>query len=200
VLVDGGSTRFSKYFASLGEKGLREWLAAGFDKETGKSLAPSFATLEELYAVTWKRFGKPDDPTEMYDVLSQAGQTKAGRWVRMRPAVRRWLQQDTLSNMLRGMLQPDEASSFFASTVMLDPIKVFQDLRVPILILDATGNGKDYRDSTPTSDNEQLQKMHPRLIEHKKLSVGHFVHRAAPVDFLKSLASFRERLQAKKGK
>ena len=114
--------------------------------------------------------------------------------MRMRPDTRQWLQQDTLQNMLNGMLKPETAPKFFASTVLQDPMIVFKNLNVPMVILDATGNHQDYRDSTPTADNERLQKLHPELIVHKTFPVGHFVHRAAPEAFIDSLVQLKGRL------
>lgn len=197
VLVDGGSTQFAEYFTSLGEQGIRDWMRAGFDQETGEPLAPTYDSKEELFAATWKRFGKPTDLKEMFDVLSQAGQTSEGRWTRWKPSLRKWLAQDSFKNTMNGMLHPENAPPFFSSTVVLDPLVAFKSLRVPVVILDATGSDKNYRDTTPTEHNVRLKQLHPKLVEHIQVPVGHFVHRAKPALFLSELAKLKSRIKLK---
>lgn len=194
VLIDGGSTCIGKYFANLGRKGLGEWLNSAFDDE-GKPLAPSFTSLEELFCATWERFGKPDDAAEMFDVLSQSSKNDAGRWTRWRQTLREWLKQDNRDNTINGMLTPAEAPLFFGSTLLFEPTKAFAKLDVPMLILDATGGSAQYRDATPTEENERLQKLHPDLITHVKMPTGHYLHREKPDEFIGHLHKFRKQLK-----
>ncbi|MEM7785883.1 MAG: alpha/beta hydrolase [Planctomycetota bacterium] len=194
VLIDGGSTCIANYFASLGKQGIEDWMGAMFDS-AGKPKIPSFDTREDLFVATWERFGRPKDPTEMYDVISQSGQNNQGQWSRMRPELLRWLGQDNRQNTFQGMLHPDQSPEFFRSTVLIDPIKLFADLDVPILILDATGNGPHYKDSTPVQDNRRLQQLHPDLVIHQEFPTGHFLHREKPEEFVDALENFRQKLQ-----
>jgi pimeloyl-ACP methyl ester carboxylesterase len=92
------------------------------------------------------------------------------------------------------MLRPKDAPPFFASTVLLDPLKSLKRLDVPVLILDATGSHENYRDTTPTEHNERLQKLHPDWIEHTQVPTGHFVHREAPDLFITAMEKFHQRL------
>ena len=194
ILIDGGSTHTAQYFASLGSDGLNDWMGAAFDAKTGKPLAPTYATQEQLFSAAWERFGKPKAPVEMFDILSQSGQNDEGRWTQMRQSLRRWLKQDTRDNTFSGMLRPKDAPPFFASTVLLDPLKSLKRLDVPVLILDATGSHENYRDTTPTEHNERLQKLHPDWIEHTQVPTGHFVHREAPDLFITAMEKFHQRL------
>ncbi|MEM8680650.1 MAG: alpha/beta hydrolase [Planctomycetota bacterium] len=195
VLVDGGSTCMANYFASLDDEELNAWMQAAFDPETQQPLAPSYASREALFAAAWKRFGKPEDPVEMFDILSQCGQNNDGRWTQWRQALRRWLHQDNLSNTFEGMRRPQHAPPFFRSTVLFEPMKAFESLDVPVVILDATGHDTAYRDTTPREENERLSKRHPHWIEHVQVPTGHFVHREAPDVFVDSLVTLRKRLQ-----
>ena len=191
VLIDGGSTCAAKYFSSLGEKGLGEWMDLAFDKN-GEPTVPTFASLEELFIATWERFGKPEELTEMYDVISQSAKNDQGRWTRRRQDLLQWLGQDTRDNTFNGMLNPEEAPLFFGTTVLFEPLETFAELDVPVLILDADGSNERYRDFTPAEENEQLQQLHPELITHIKMPAGHFLHRAMPVEFVDHLWDFRK--------
>ncbi|MEO1527750.1 MAG: alpha/beta hydrolase [Planctomycetota bacterium] len=194
ALIDGGSTCVADYFASLGESHLRDWIKSGFDEKTGRPLAPTHESLKELFAATWERFGRPSDPTEMFDVLSQSSQNANGRWTRWRQPLKEWLGQDTFENTFHGMLNPKGGAPFFASTVLLEPIDAYENLTVPVLILDAIGSNDGYRDVTPTEHNKQMQRLHPDLVELVEVRAGHFIHREKPDFFVSKLSLFKERV------
>ncbi len=191
ILMDGGSTSPKNYFSSLGADGLKDWMLEAFDEETGEPKAPSFKSQKDLFLQKWNQLGQPTDTTTMFEVLAQASQRDDGRWSQWRQSISRWLEQDNLENTFNGMHRPEESPLFISSCTMLEPIEIFSNLDVPVMILDAVGRDKDYRDPTPGSENELLVQEHPDFVRYIEYPTGHYLHREKPDQFISDIAKFK---------
>lgn len=195
ILIDGGSTSPTNYFSSLGAEGLKTWMSEAFDPQTGESKAPSYANQQELFLEKWNQLGRPAETDKMFEVLAQSSEREDGRWTQWRPSIRHWLMQDNLENTFNGMFRPEESPRFIASCTLLKPREVYRRLRVPLLILDAAGRDKKYRDPTPGIENALLRDDHPKLVQVIEYDSGHYLHREQPDRFLKDVVSILDRIK-----
>ena len=189
VLVDGGSVSMERFFAGWSDEQLEAFLMGAVDPETRRFRVPSHASERELFDAVAGRLGRPADPVEMFWLLAQAHRRGDGRWVRTRRSTLRWLDQETFEGAWRGMRRPAESPPFLAACTRLDPRAVFAALDVPVLILDAVGDGLDW-----TPQNLALVADHPDLVERRAYDTGHVLFREEPARYVEDLIAFRARV------
>ena len=89
---------------------------------------------------------------------------------------------------LMNIYEPSNTPLFARSMAMMDPIKIYQELNIPLLILDPVNE----EDLFPfEEENRALKKMHPDLITHHIYeNTGHNIHYEKPDLFIRDVLSF----------
>ena len=189
VLVDGGSISMERFFAGWSDDELDAFLTAAVDPETRRFRNPSYASERELFETLDEAFGRPEALEDLFWLLAAAHQGEDDRWYRTRVETLRWLDQESFEGARRGMRTPAQAPPFMADCTLLDPLEVYAELDVPILVLDATGDTMDW-----TPQNLELAALHPDSVEIRTYETGHYLFREKPGRFLQDLADFRSRV------
>lgn len=96
-------------------------------------------------------------------------------------------------NFLDLIYRPTKAPLFAESMVMMEPKIIYRNLNVPVLILDPVSE----KDSFPfEKENENLQKQHPSLIEHRiYLNTEHNILYTHPVEFTADAIRFLKKVK-----
>lgn len=188
ILIDGGSSSHARSFGAMGEDGVRAWLRPYYDTETGLSTIPTYSDERKMFLATWNELGQPTAPLDLVWILAQAGR-KEGRWSLWRSSTLRWLGQDAFDATVRGFIEPSAAPPFLASCTLVDPIAVYRDLDVPMLLMDATADEMDW-----TELNLQLAEEHRERIRYVEYVTGHYLFREEPDGFVEDMVGFLSRL------
>jgi pimeloyl-ACP methyl ester carboxylesterase len=90
--------------------------------------------------------------------------------------------------MAEALFDSPNVSRYASSIIKVNPIHIFEDLKIPILILDAVSN----TDPIPvTTENRILKAKNPHLIKHIVFSnTDHNIHYTKPDEFLNAVKQF----------
>ncbi len=93
---------------------------------------------------------------------------------------------ESVESMLKAVESPTLAPLLAPSTYLMQPLIVFRNLSVPIVIIDPVSEGETWQDYTP--DNTKLKELHPDLVEHRIYKdTQHHAHLQRPRQFLEDM-------------
>lgn len=90
---------------------------------------------------------------------------------------------ESVQSMLNAVESPTLAPLLTSSTYLMQPLVVYRNLSVPMVIIDPVSEGETWQNYTP--DNSKLKQLHPDLVEHRIYEdTQHHAHFQKPQQFL----------------
>lgn len=190
VLEDGGSARFYGHFYELDTKEQASILSEfNISTEQYAFLYGETATAFEQY----KRFYEEGGEPSQYQILSVINR-KGDQYITYQGLDAYYGLQDSL-HAAQTLFAPETTSRYVRSIVLQNPIEIYEQLSVPMLLLEAT----KLPDAFPQdAENNMLRELHPDLIVHKKFPrASHNIHFESSEEFKQSLLDFLSKIKAK---
>ncbi|MCY4778109.1 alpha/beta hydrolase [Sphingobacterium sp. UT-1RO-CII-1] len=190
ILEDGGSVAFGTSYYKLNRKELQKKLQqVNLPQE-----------IEDKY------FGFYNDPfhayCNLYDFETKGDQfeilsylrPRENKWITYRGLPEYYHMKDSLQ-MAEALFGSPKVSDYASSIIKIDPTKVFRNLSIPVLILDANSP----TDPTPVlTENKLLAEAHPTLIKLVVFNdVDHNIHYAYPNEFKKEVSAFLDKVYSR---
>lgn len=102
------------------------------------------------------------------------------------PDVWKAVANESTEAMLSAVESPTLAPLLASSTYLLQPLVVYRNLNVPMVIIDPVTEDETWQDYT--AENSKLQKLHPEYVSHRIYEeTYHSAHFQRPGWFLKDL-------------
>lgn len=93
---------------------------------------------------------------------------------------------ESVESMLKAVESPTLAPLLTSSTYLMQPLVIYRNLNVPMVIIDPVSEGETWQNYTP--DNTKLKELHPDLIEHRIYEkTQHHAHLQRPGLFLEDV-------------
>lgn len=93
---------------------------------------------------------------------------------------------ESVESMLKAVESPTLAPLLASSTYLMQPLVVYRNLSVPMIIIDPVSEGETWQNYTP--DNKKLKELHPDLVEHQIYKdTQHHAHLQRPIEFLEDM-------------
>lgn len=183
VLEDGGSVAFNCSYFKLNKTGLENKLA---EVNTPEEVKKQYLGYYKDKFHAYKSLYDLDLETSQFEILSYI-KPDDDQWITYRGMSEYYHMQDSL-HMAEVLFNSPNVSKYASSIIKINPLKIFENLDVPILLLDAVSD----TDPIPvTAENKILKAMHPLLINHIIFkNVAHNIHYALPDEFSKVLGEF----------
>ncbi|MGJ1205448.1 alpha/beta fold hydrolase [Sphingobacterium lactis] len=188
VLEDGGSVRFQALFNEMTEQE-RETFFQGVEtpEYVKEKLFSQSGSAFNLYK-NMLDFSEPDQGYQLFGFMKKA----KGKWVGYYGLDEYMHMQDGY-HYRQVLYNPDSVSRYASSMVRIDPLNTFTYLKVPLLILDATGQPDVFKSER---GNQQLRELHPHLVTHHTFDCAeHNIHFECPEEFLQELLGFLDSLE-----
>ncbi|UKN03489.1 alpha/beta hydrolase [Paracrocinitomix mangrovi] len=100
---------------------------------------------------------------------------------------------ESVESMLNAVESPTLAPLLSSSTYLMQPLIVYRNLSVPMIIIDPVSEGETWQNYTP--DNSKLKAMHPELIEHRIYeNTQHHAHFQRPQQFINDMKLLIEKI------
>ncbi|SFT71769.1 Pimeloyl-ACP methyl ester carboxylesterase [Algoriphagus locisalis] len=180
ILEDGGSVAANTFYQSLEDEELNVLVDNLFkDRVAYKRLETEF----EVY----REYQDPEDSGLQFELLAWINQDKDSLWT-IGSGVEKLFHMASSEQFLMNIRKPSQIPLFARSMVMIEPLILFRNLKVPMLILDPVSED----DLFPFQlENELLKNLHPDLITHKIYrDTEHNIHYERPEEFLKDILGF----------
>ncbi|WP_159451817.1 alpha/beta fold hydrolase [Sphingobacterium psychroaquaticum] len=183
ILEDGGSVAFKTSYEKLSKTALAAKLkSVNLPDEIKNKYFAEFSSKFQAY----KSLFEPETKTNQFEILSYIKPLK-NKWITYKGLPEYYYMQDSL-HMAKALFQTSTISKYAASIINVDPVKIFQNLSTPVLIMDANST----TDPTPVlAENKTLAASHPKYIQLKAFeNVDHNIHFAYPDEFVKTITEF----------
>jgi pimeloyl-ACP methyl ester carboxylesterase len=193
VLEDGGSVAWSADDHKKPVDSLEKQISVNYDKGAAEQ---SFSSeLECFYHECRPYMNDKDFPTNrsrFFGFFAQAKQTPEGKWM-VAPGLAQFICVKTKEQMLALKQRTLGADNLFCiSNEQLNPMVIYRNLQVPVLIFDPV---YPHDDLDFEEENRKLQQLHPRLVTHRVyLDTRHDVKLHKPVEFLEDTRSFLKKV------
>ncbi len=93
---------------------------------------------------------------------------------------------ESVESMLNAVESPTLAPLLASSTYLMQPLIVYRNLSVPMVIIDPISEDETWQNYTP--DNLKLKELHPNLVEHQIYrDTQHHAHLQRPKQFLEDM-------------
>ena len=183
VLEEGGSVSFKRMFDEMGQDKLEEFLlSVEVPDDIGVLLFGGYSSDFEIYK-NIKSIENSGSLWQSFGFMKQSG----NQWVFYKGLNEYMHMQDSL-HYLQVLNSPESISKYAASMVKIDPLKIYAELKVPLLIIEAMGKD-DMFDAS--KGNNDLKDLHQDLIQLKVFDCdSHNLHYACPDLFKETLQSF----------
>ncbi|MVZ65196.1 alpha/beta fold hydrolase [Sphingobacterium sp. DK4209] len=190
VLEDGGSARFYGHFYKLNAKEQGTILSSfNLSTEMSDFLLGATATPFEQY----KRFYEAEGEPSQYKILSVI-KRKGDKYITYQGLNTYYGLQDS-SHAAQALFAPETTSRYVRSIVQQNPIEIYQQLTVPMLLMEATKSPDAFPQDV---ENNLLSESHPDLIAHKKFpNASHNIHYECTAEFIVTLLDFLSEIKAK---
>ncbi|MFD1770741.1 alpha/beta fold hydrolase [Sphingobacterium suaedae] len=186
LLEDGGTVDFKLNFLHkdplIQMQNLR---AADVPEDLQKRFLGYYASDWEGYTMLYDE----TDSTEQYQILSLLKHDGNG-WISYRGLPQYYHMQDS-KQLAELLFAPQKVSRYARSIVELRPGEILGNVQIPVLILEAVGEG----DLFPLDqENLALVAKAPKYITHNRFpGTHHNIHFSAPQQFLQAITSFLEK-------
>lgn len=188
ILEDRGSVAFKTSYEKLNKAALAAKLkSVNLPDEIKNKYFAAFSSKYQAY----KSLFEPTDKTNQFEILSYIKPQK-NKWITYKGLPEYYYMQDSL-HMAKTLFQTSTVSKYAASIINVDPVKIFRNLSVPVLILDANST----TDPTPVlAENRSLATEHPTYIQLKAFeNVDHNIHYAYPDEFVQTIVAFLKKFK-----
>ncbi len=183
ILEDGGSVDFDHSYLHLDSLGLKEKLQ---QVNVPEDIKEKYFGYHRSKFEAYKSLYNPEETSNQFQILSYI-KPQGSSWVTYRGQPEYYHMQDSL-HMSEVLFSSPKVSKYAASIINLRPAEIFQNLSVPVLIMDARSS----KDPIPIYEaNRALVAQHPNLINHQVFeNIEHNIHYANPNGFIKAIISF----------
>lgn len=183
ILEDGGSVDFDHSYLNLDSVHLRQKLQL---VNVPTDIKEKYFGYHHNKFEAYKSLYDPDETGSQFQILSYI-KPKDSLWITYVGQPEYYHMQDSL-HMSEVLFGSPKVSKYAASIVNVRPAKIFKNLSVPVLIMDA----RSVNDPIPICEaNSALAVQHPDLIVHQIFDdIAHNIHYAAPRNFLKAIIDF----------
>ncbi len=184
MLEDGGSVGANFFYHTLEDKELTDLIENLFNDRVEYQ---KFETEFEVY----KKYHDQHDAGVHFEIIAWITQDKDGCWT-IGSGVEELFHMANLEQFLKNIKRPAQAPLFARSMVLMEPMIIYRNLKVPMLILDPVSEG----DLFPfEQENERLKSLHPNLVTHKIYeNTGHNIHYEEPEKFIEDVLIFLDSL------
>lgn len=180
ILEDGGSVNFNSHFNSLNDTELAELVNKLFSDRT------AYKTFNSEFEV-YQEYHDSNDNSLQFELLAWIAQDSDGYYT-IGPGIEELFHMKVQEQFLMNIKDPSSSSLFARSMALLEPMDIFQDLKVNLLILDPAN---EYDLFPFERENKGLKNMHPDLVIHKVYeNTGHNIHYEKPELFLQDVLKF----------
>lgn len=187
ILEEGGSVSFKRIFNEMGTDKLEEFLlSVEVSEDLRKLLFEAYSSDFEIYK-NIKSIEDSDLIWQSFGFMKQQGK----QWIFYKGLNEYMNMQDSL-HYSQVLNSPESISKYARSMVNVDPLSIYAELHVPLLIIEAKGED-DLFDMS--KGNNDLKNLHPNLIQLNVFDCdSHNLHYACPDQFKKILQSFLKEL------
>lgn len=185
ILEDGGSVTANSFYHALEDEKLTALIQNLFSERVEYK---KFNSEHEVY----KEYYDSDDPGIQFELLAWITQDKDGFYT-IAPGIEELFHMASPDQFLKNIKSPTQAPLFARSMAVMEPLIIFRNLKVPILILDPVSEG----DLFPfEQENKRLKNLHPDLITHNIYeNTGHNIHYEKPEKFIEDVMIFLNSLK-----
>lgn len=186
-LEDGGSAAFHTSYFKLNSKELRRKLA---EVNTPKEIEEQYFGIYDNRFEAFKSLYNTQDNGNQPELFSFIRPYQE-KWVTYRGQSEYYHMQDSL-HMAEVLFASPNVSRYASSIVQVDPLAIFQNLGIPILLLDPISD----QDPIPVyEENKLLAAAHPQWITHIVVNnVEHNVHYTEPQIFIREMMNFLKQI------
>ncbi len=180
ILEDGGSVNINTHYHNLSENEIRKLTDELFSER------PAYTAFKTEFEAFLEYRDKSDSSLQ-FELLAWIAQDAEGNYS-IGPGIEDLFHMKDQEQFLMNIYEPSNTPLFARSMAMMDPIKIYDQLNVPLLILDPVTE----EDLFPfEEENRALRNMHPDLIVHHIYeNTGHNIHYERPEVFLRDVLSF----------
>ncbi|UTW67081.1 alpha/beta hydrolase [bacterium SCSIO 12643] len=181
ILEDGGSANWLLPRQMLSQEEVKNWY-------TKMSQYMNHTTFETQFDA-FKHYYKEQDSDSQFWRLAYIKSNENDFWA-WNLGLSEWLEESTIEDGVNGVFRTSTCSQFKSSTLFLQPLIVYRNLDVPMLIFDPT---KDDANGfmNLTKQNQQLKSAHPELITYLVyVDASHSVHYQQPDKFTTDVLAF----------
>lgn len=185
ILEDGGSVGANSYYHTLKDQDLTETIKNLYSDRVQYK---KFKTEFEVY----KEYHDHNDNGIQFELLAWITNDEDGMWT-IAPGVEELFHMASPDQFLEIIKNTTQIPLFARSMAIIEPLIIFRNLKVPMLILDPASEN----DLFPfEKENERLKNLHPNLITHKIYEkTGHNIHYERPEKFLEDVMIFLKSLK-----
>ncbi|GMQ28023.1 alpha/beta hydrolase [Algoriphagus confluentis] len=188
ILEDGGSVGTNTFYHALEDEELFDFAGKLFEDrvEYGR-FNSEFECFKEYVDVT--------DAGTQFELLAWITQDKDGFWT-IGAGLEELFHISTIDQFVENIKNSSQVPLFARSMAQMEPLVIFRNLDVPILILDPVHDV----DIFPfESENEKLKIQHSKLVTHRIFeNTGHNVHFENPDGFLMEVLGFLKTIEISK--
>lgn len=187
ILEDGGSVAFNTSYFKLNELELNQKLQ---QVNLPDEIKEKYCGYHNNRFDAYKSLYDEDNKTNQFEIFSFI-KPQDQKWVTYRGQSEYYHMRDSLQ-MAETIFGHAVVSKYASSIVKIFPLKIFERLNVPILIMDASS----VNDPMPVyTENKILANKHPDLIQHIVIeNVDHNIHFTYPDKFLKMIIKFLKKV------
>lgn len=183
ILEDGGSVDFDHSYLHLDSLSLSKKLQL---VNIPEDIQEKYFGYHRSKFVAYKSLYDPSESGDQFQILSYI-KPQDSLWITYRGQNEYYHMQDSL-HMSEVLFGNPKVSNYAASIINVRPAEIFNNLHVPVLIMDA----RAANDPIPIYEaNKVLATRHKDLIVHQVFEdIEHNIHYAAPQSFLKAILDF----------
>ena len=180
ILEDGGTVNINTHYLNLNEQELKNLTDELFSNR------PAYTTFKSEFEA-YQEYKDKSDSSLQFELLAWIAQDAEGNYS-IGPGIEDLFHMKNQEQFLMNIYEPSNTPLFARSMAMMDPIKIYQELNIPLLILDPVNE----EDLFPfEEENRALKKLHPDLITHHIYeNTGHNIHYEKPKLFIRDVLSF----------
>ncbi len=188
ILEEGGSVAFKSLFEEMDREYLDEFLQnVEPPHEIKEYLFEQYASEFEAYKNIYEINGGGGN-SQSFGFFKKAGD----RWV-IYYGLNEYMNMQDSVHYAQVLNYPETVSRYASSMMRIEPLKAYKNLKVPMLIIDATKEADAFDSKW---GNEKLKQMHPNLIDHQEFDCdNHNIHYGCPERFLESVKEFLGKLE-----
>lgn len=185
ILEDGGSVAANSFYHTLMDEELTVVIQNLFIDRV------EYKKFKSEYDV-YKEYHDRNDNGVQFELLAWITQDKDGLWT-IGPGIEKLFHMKSPDQLMENIKRPNQSPLFARSMALMEPLIIFRNLKVPMLIFDPVSEG----DLFPfEQENERLKNLHPNLINHKIYeNIGHNIHYEKPEKFIEDILAFLSTLK-----
>ncbi|WP_293913194.1 MULTISPECIES: alpha/beta fold hydrolase [unclassified Sphingobacterium] len=184
ILEEGGTVAFNSYFHKLNDTALDSLI----QKQTAISPQnnPYLQEFESQQAA-FDFLKDSTDQSSQFELLSWISKNKQGKWIIYKD-LEPFLGLSTAEDFKNTVLRPSKSPMFARSITSIDPLIIYRNLHIPILLMEA------YSEADPLpfdEENRIFTKQFKPWVTHKRYpDIEHNIHFEQPELFTKDIIEF----------